>query len=153
MQINIPAVVSIRVQARNENSPVAEIATDKIGPDLAAAVFDYGLRQIIRDAAANGTEKAIEAAMERAKAISAGNDWRSRATGGTTDSLTAECRAIATKAVKAAKPQGMKMADWLADARVKAKIEEIMARDTTIAQARQIIALRGNAAPVDLDNL
>jgi hypothetical protein len=145
MHLSLPETLVLATRERDANAPKATITVANISPEVAAEIFTYGL-QVILNRAANTPEN-VDKALACAARLNAGQHWRTRAAGETTDSLTAECRGIAEEAVKNAKKadpkfKGMKMADFMALPQVKAKITEIMARPKTIADAQENINKR-----------
>jgi hypothetical protein len=152
MQLSLPETLVLSTRERDPNAPKATITVANIAPDVAAEIFTYGL-QVILNRAANTPEN-VDKALACAARLNAGQHWRTRAAGESTDSLTAETRRLAETAVKAVKPKDIKTPDWLANPKVKAKIAEIMARPEIIAKAKEILAARKMPeADLDLDSL
>ena len=152
MHLSLPESLVLATRERDPNAPKATITVANIAPDVAAEIFTYGL-QVILNRAAN-TPDNVDKALAAAARLNAGQHWRTRAAGESTDSLTAETRRLAETAVKAVKPKGTPMTDWLSNPKVKAKITEIMSRAETIAKAKEIISARKMPeTDLDLDSL
>lgn len=151
MFLSLPESMEFATRERDASAPKVKINFTTIAPDVAAEIFTYGV-QVLLNRAAN-TPDAVHKAVAIAERLNSGQHWRTRGTGEAQDSLTVETRRLAESKVKAAKPKDTKMADWLSNPKVKAKISEIMARPETIAQAKEIMSLRKLPGDLDLDNL
>jgi len=145
--ISLPDAISIPLAVRRDGAASAGhvmIIPAQMDPAVLAEVFDYGLRQIIRDAAAAGDEAAFTKARDRAEAMNSGLHWRTRKAGTQRiqpDAWLKEAITLALPAILKTMPNGAKKADWLKDeevqARLRAKAESLRPQAEAIVAARQ----------------
>jgi hypothetical protein len=132
-ELTIPLAVRGNVNAGN-----VTLTPGVIPAAVAAEVFHYGLRQIIRDAAAAGTEKAYAAARARAEALNAGKHWRVRVAStqaATPDMWMKKAIQLAIPIVTRNMPSGVRKADWLKRPDVQERIRVIAERLRPQAEA------------------